>query len=126
MARMKILLTDDEESVRTLVALTIKSDGRYDLLQAKDGVEALEVAAKELPDLILLDVLMPHKDGLEVCTRLKADPQTKHIPIILLTALAQEKDKLKGQRAGADGYFSKPFSPTALLTKIDEVLSCGK
>ncbi|MBI4330432.1 MAG: response regulator [Chloroflexi bacterium] len=125
MARKKILLTDDEEPVRALVALTIKNHGRYDFLEATDGLQALEVARRELPDLILMDVLMPRCDGFQACSQLKADPLTKHIPVILLTALVQEKDKLRGQQAGADGYFTKPFSPTALLEKIDSVLNRG-
>ncbi len=122
MARKRILLTDDEEPVRTLVALTLKSDGQYEFLEATNGLEALEVARREAPDLILLDVLMPHLDGIEVCARLKKDPATRHIPVILLTALVQEKDKQKAREAGAEGYFSKPFSPTALLEKINGVL----
>ncbi len=123
MARKRILLTDDEEPVRTLVALTLKSDGQYEFLEATDGVEALDIARREMPDLILLDVLMPHIDGIEVCTRLKNDPVTRHIPIILLTALVQERDRQRGRQAGADGYFSKPFSPTALLETINRYLN---
>lgn len=118
----KILLADDEEPVRALVAATLKNDNRYQLLEARNGMEALELARRERPDLVLLDVVMPHIDGFEVCRQLKADPATRHITVIMLTALAQEADKERGQQVGADGYFTKPFSPLALLNKVDEVL----
>ena len=118
----RILLVDDEEPVRSLVAATISSDGRYQLLEARDGREALEVACREKPDLILLDILMPGMDGFEVCRRLKASPQMRDTCIIMLTALAQEAERQQGKEAGADDYFTKPFSPTALLRKVEEVL----
>jgi len=113
----KVLLSDDEEPVRALVAATLKSDARYQFLEARDGVEALEVARREKPDLILLDIVMPNMDGFEVCRRLKSDPETCGITVIMLTALAQEADKERSREVGVDGYFVKPFSPTALLKK---------
>ncbi len=118
----KILLADDEETVRSLVAATIRDDEQYSLLEAKDGNEALEIARRERPDLILLDIVMPGKTGYEVCRLLKSDPTTKHVSIILLTALTQEADRQAGRAAGADGYFSKPFSPVALIRKVEEIL----
>jgi CheY-like chemotaxis protein len=118
----KILLADDEEPVRALVAATLMADGRYLLLEAENGEQALEIARTEKPDLIFLDILMPLMDGLEVCRRLKTDPETRGLTIIMLTALAQEADMERGREAGADGYFTKPFSPTALLQKAEEVL----
>lgn len=118
----KILLADDEEPVRALVAATIRDDSRYKILEAKDGVEVLEIARKEKPDIILLDIMMPRMDGFEVCRHLKSDPKTSGIIIIMLTALAQNADKDKAKEAGANGYFAKPFSPTALIKKLEEVL----
>lgn len=118
----KILLADDEEPVRALVAATIRDDARYKILEAKDGVEALEIARKEKPDIILLDIMMPRMDGFEVCRHLKSDPKTSGIAIIMLTALAQNADKDKAREVGANGYFAKPFSPTALIKKLEEVL----
>ena len=116
-----ILLADDEEPVRALVAATIRDDSRYKILEAKDGMEALEIARKEKPDIILLDIMMPKMDGFEVCRQLKSDPRTSGISIILLTALAQNTDKGKAKEVGANGYFAKPFSPTALIKKLEEV-----
>ncbi len=117
----KILIVDDEEYIRELVAATL-SGSPYELLMAKDGEEALEIARKERPDLILLDIEMPKKDGYEVCRALKGDPETSDITIIILTAHAQKEDIRKGYKAGADEYFIKPFSPTALLRKVEEAL----
>ncbi len=117
-----ILLADDEEPVRALVAATIRDDSRYKILEAKDGMEALEIARKEKPDIILLDIMMPKMDGFEVCRQLKSDPRTSDISIIMLTALAQNTDKGKAKEVGANGYFAKPFSPTALIKKLEEVL----
>ena len=118
----KILLADDEEPSRALMVATFRDGDRYQLLEARTGVEALEMARREKPDLILLDILMPNMDGFEVCCRLKADPDTKTITIILITALAQEAGKRRGQEVGADGFVTKPFSPAALLKKAEEVL----
>ncbi len=117
-----ILLADDEEPVRALVAATIRDDSRYKILEAKDGMEALEIARREKPDIILLDIMMPKMDGFEVCRQLKSDPRTSGISIIMLTALAQNTDKGKAKEVGANGYFAKPFSPTALIKKLEEVL----
>lgn len=93
----------------------------YRVLQARNGKEALEVARQEKPALVFLDVKMPLVDGFEVCRQLKADPQTSTIPVYLLSAMSQAEDKERGRLAGADGYFTKPFSPLALLEKVDEV-----
>jgi len=117
----KIMLADDDQTIRLLVNATLRSDA-YELIEASDGEEALTLARQELPDLILLDVTMPKVDGFEVCRRLKADPKTKDIRIIMLTARAQDADREQGETLGADGYFTKPFSPLALLGKIGEVL----
>ena len=117
----KILVADDDPTIRLLVNATLRRD-TYTLMEAVDGQQTLEVARKERPDLILLDVGMPLLDGFEVCRQLKSDPETDTIHIVMLTARAQETERQLGDAAGADGYFTKPFSPLALLNKISDVL----
>ena len=117
---MKLLIADDEASIRGLVRVTLEGEG-FDIFEAADGEAAMEIARTEHPKLILLDVMMPRLDGLEVCRRLKGDPATKGIVIVLLTAMAQENDRERGLSAGADDYFTKPFSPLALLKMVEEV-----
>ena len=116
---MKILAVDDEDSIRELLELQLKRNG-YETLTAADGQAALEQAAKA--DLVLLDVMLPGIDGFEVCRRLKADPSTQAIPIIMLTAKAEEIDKVLGLELGADDYMVKPFSVRELLARIKAVL----
>lgn len=119
----KILIADDEEHIRDLVATTIGLAEQYELIKASDGIMALEKVKAEMPSIVFLDIRMPGLDGLEVCRRLKADEQTKDIHVIMLTAFGQEEDRKKGDDAGADDYFVKPFSPTALLDKVEEILN---
>ena len=116
----KLLIADDEDGVRALVRMTLRA-GSYGILEATDGDEALAVARQHLPELLLLDVMMPGLSGVEVCRALKADPQTAGMNILMLTARAQVKDRKAGLAAGADGYFTKPFSPLALISKVAEV-----
>jgi CheY-like chemotaxis protein len=120
-ASRKILLVDDDDMVRDLVAATLRG-GDYTLIQASDGGEGLTLARQHRPDIVFLDVNMPVMDGVSVCAALKADPETKSATIIMLTALGQDADKDRARRAGADGYFTKPFSPLSLLRRVDEVL----
>ena len=122
----KILLADDEEDVLELLTATLENDERYVLLLARDGEEALEIARAEKPDLFFLDILMPKMNGYEVCQALKKDPSTKQIKVIILTALAQQVDWERAMDAGADGYLTKPFSPTALLKRVDDLLPTEK
>jgi CheY-like chemotaxis protein len=117
---MKLLIADDEAPVRRLIRVTLEGED-FTILEASDGVEALTIARIELPTLLLLDVMMPGMDGVEVCRQLKADPDTKGIVVLLLTALTQKADRERGLAAGADGWFTKPFSPLALLRRVDEV-----
>lgn len=119
--RFKILLADDEAPLRMLVSATLESS-RYQLLEAANGKEALEMARREKPHLVLLDVAMPEMNGFEVCRQLKASPETSSITVIMLTAMGQQADRLMGQKVGADDYIVKPFSPSALLSKVDQVL----
>jgi CheY-like chemotaxis protein len=120
-ALKKILLADDDPAIRLLVNATLRSD-QYQIIEASDGQEALTLARREHPDLILLDVSMPKVDGFEVCRRLKEDPSTAEIRIIMLTGHTLDADRQAGAALGADGYFTKPFSPLALLDRIADVL----
>ena len=118
----KILLADDEPAVRRLVMATLADESRYQILEAGDGAQALALARAERPALVLLDVNMPEMDGFEVCRALKSDAATRTIVVVMLTAMAQPADRERGLAAGADGFFTKPFSPLALLEKVEEVL----
>jgi CheY-like chemotaxis protein len=120
----KILIVDDQPEVRELVDVTLRI-GDYSIWQASSGDQALILARAEHPDLILLDVMMPNSsiDGFEVCRQLKSDPITSHINIVMLTARGQDTDIEMGKQAGADDYFTKPFSPLQLMNKVEELLS---
>src|SRR5690554_2999865 len=117
----RILVVDDvEANVRVLEAkLTIEY---YDVLTCSDGPTALEIAARDQPDIILLDVMMPGMDGFEACQRLKADPATRHIPVVMVTALDQQEDRVSGLRAGADDFLTKPIDDIALLARVRSLL----
>jgi two-component system phosphate regulon response regulator PhoB len=117
-----ILLADDEPNLRLLVHTTLE-DPAYRILEAADGLTALEVTRAEHPDVVILDWMMPGLSGCDVATALRQDPATAHIPIILLTARGQEKDKEHGRSVGASAYLVKPFSPLELLEKVQEILA---
>lgn len=120
----KILVCDDEKDVVELISFLLEKDG-YDVITAKNGREALEVVAKNIPDLILLDVMMPEMDGYTVQTRLQEDPNTKSIPIIILTAKGQMRDVF-AMSSNVVAYMEKPFDPKSLRQKIQESLSKPK
>ncbi|MFA5113639.1 MAG: response regulator [Candidatus Margulisiibacteriota bacterium] len=117
----KILVVDDEPDVASLLTLMLKSQG-YAVITAGDGQEALEKARGEAPDLILLDVMLPRMDGYKVARMLKFDENYSHIPIIMLTAKIQDRDKQTGLEMGANDYLTKPFDTTVLLDKIKDIL----
>jgi CheY-like chemotaxis protein len=119
----KILIVDDQPEVRELVDVTLRI-GEYTIWQAANGDQALTVAHAKHPDLILLDVMMPNSsiDGFEVCRRLKSDPATQNIYVVMLTARGQDTDLEMGRQVGADDYFTKPFSPLLLMNKVEELL----
>lgn len=116
-----VLIADDEPSMRLLVHATIESDD-YAVVEAADGAEAWAMVQKYRPSLVLLDVQMPQRTGLEVLRSIKADPSLNGTKVILLTSKAQESDVEAGLIAGADFYLTKPFSPLDLLTRVEEAL----
>ena len=116
-----LLVVDDEPPILELVRYTLE-DEQIRVLEADDGVKAVETALAVRPDLILLDVQMPRLDGLEVCRRLRADASLAGTRIVMLTAAGQEADRARGLAAGADEYLTKPFSPLALFTLVRSLL----
>jgi two-component system phosphate regulon response regulator PhoB len=120
-ALTSILAVDDEEDILELLRYNLSREG-YRVRAAASGEEAVRLALSLLPDLILLDLLLPGMDGLEVCRRLKADARTRSIPLIMLTAKGEEADIVAGLELGADDYVTKPFSPRVLLARIRTVL----
>jgi len=117
----KILVVDDEAQAVKMMKMSLEADG-YEVTGAYDGQEALERARKEMPDLMILDLMLPKLDGYKVCRMLKFDEKYKSMPIILFTARAQESDMRMGEDVGADAYITKPFEPQVLLSKIQELL----
>jgi len=113
----KIFIVDDNLVNRKLLTAILKKEG-YDLLEAEDGEEAIELAFREMPDLILLDIMMPKKDGYEVCVELKGDDRTANIPIIFLSAKTQTEDKIKGLDLGGADYVTKPFDRGEVLARV--------
>ena len=117
----KILVVDDEPDAVELVSYNLKAAG-YDVVAASDGEEALKKARLLLPNLIILDLMLPEVDGMEVCKILRRDPNTSGIPIIMLTAKAAEIDRVLGLELGADDYVTKPFSPRELVLRVKRLL----
>jgi len=117
----RILIAEDSATILEIIRQTVEAGG-YAALTAVDGQETLEKARKEAPDLIILDLMLPKLDGYKVCRFLKFDAKYKKIPIIILTARAQESDKQLSQEVGADAYLNKPFDPEKLLAKIAEFI----
>ena len=117
----KILVTDDDPSSLRLLVYTLQHEG-YQVLTAANGLEGLRKALKEKPDLVILDVMLPGIDGYDVCHRLRSDPQTANLPILMLSAKGQEMDKSTGLKVGADYYMSKPWSRSELIPKIASLL----
>jgi len=119
--RKKILVADDEPDVLDLVALNLQRAG-FDVLKADDGEQALRLARDEMPALLVLDLMMPGLSGLEVTKLLKQSPQTARIPVVMLTAKADEVDRIVGLELGADDYVTKPFSPREIVLRVQSVL----
>jgi CheY-like chemotaxis protein len=122
--RKKVLIVDDEPNVRRL-SHTILSK-HFDVIEAEDGGQAIDMTNAHKPDVILMDMMMPKMDGLTACHVIKSDPLTKHIPVIMVTAIGFELNIKLSQQMGATGYVTKPFSPQDLLDKIAEVMATPK
>ncbi|MEN6386609.1 MAG: response regulator [Phycisphaerales bacterium] len=121
MPKEKILIVDDEEDVLELVRFNLEKEG-YKTETAISGEAALSDAKSKLPDLIILDLMLPGIDGLEVCKKLKGDSKTQNIPIIMLTAKGEDSDIITGLELGADDYMTKPFSPKVLNARVKKIL----
>ena len=124
MNRKRILVVDDEARVREMIEFRLRQYG-FDVIQAADGREALAIASKEQPDLVLLDVMMPELDGFQVCSRLKQHEATQHIPVVMLTAKAEAKDVTRAFNSGAADYVVKPYDPVVLQQKVVQNLAAG-
>ncbi|HUM14776.1 MAG TPA: response regulator transcription factor [Candidatus Nitrosotalea sp.] len=118
---MRVLVVEDEADIRDLLVFHLERDG-YAVTTCKSGAEGLRLARSAPPDLILLDLMLPEVDGLEVCRRLRQDPVTQAVPIVMLTARGDEVDRVLGLELGADDYVVKPFSPRELVARIRAVL----
>ncbi len=121
-----ILIIDDEEPIRELLKLTMQSAGFTSFLEAANGEDGLALVQKHMPDLILLDLMLPGIDGLTVCRRLKSSPETQMIPIIMLTAKSDESDIVIGLEMGANDYITKPFSRKILIARIHTQFRIGE
>lgn len=117
----KILIVEDERDIAELVGFNLRRAG-YEVLMAHDGIEGTQCAMRERPDLVVLDLMLPGRDGFGVFRELRRDPRTASIPVIMLTARAQTEDRIQGLETGADDYLTKPFSPKELLLRIQAIL----
>ncbi len=122
MGNKRILVVDDEPQLVELVQMRLEAN-HYDVITASDGPEGLEKARTAQPDLIVLDIMLPHLNGYEVCTMLKQDTRYRHIPIVMCTAKTQAKDEQTARDCGADAYLRKPFHPEELIETIGHLLT---
>ena len=121
MAKEAVLVVEDDEHIRELLTHNLKKEG-YRVSAVESGEEGLKAALRELPDLVVLDLMLPGLDGLEVCRALRQNPKTRHVPILMATAKGEEADIVAGLELGADDYITKPFSPRVLVARIRAVL----
>ena len=121
MAALRVLIVEDEPDIRDLLAFHLEREG-YHVTKCRSGEEAVRLSQTAPPDLVLLDVMLPEMDGLEVCRRLRRDPRTQAVPIVMLTARGDEVDRVLGLELGADDYVVKPFSPRELVARVRAVL----
>jgi len=121
----KILVIEDDPASLRLMVYTLQHEG-YQVITAANGLEGLRKALKEKPDLLILDVMLPGIDGFEVCHRLRAEPQTAHLPILMLSGKAQETDKATGLKVGADDYITKPVTPSETASRVRTLLAQKK
>lgn len=120
-----VLIVDDDPFVRKLIATTLEDVAGFELVEARDGREAVEVAVRERPELVFLDIDMPHLDGFEACRRMRAEPHTAGATIVMLTAAAGDSAEREAEAAGANLFLTKPFSPLELLRLVDELGPTG-
>jgi two-component system alkaline phosphatase synthesis response regulator PhoP len=123
--RAKILFADDEPDILEIVSFNLEKEG-YEVIQAKDGQQAMDLCKLHRPDLIILDIMMPYKTGIEVCNLLRQLPDFRTTPIVMLTALSDESSQIKGLDTGADDYISKPISTKVLVSRINALLRRSK
>ena len=116
-----VVVADDEEDILTLVSTIVERAG-HEVVSVRDGAQALAAIRERRPDLVVLDISMPEVDGLEVLRRVRADGETRELPVLLLSARAQEADVRRGFDTGASAYVKKPFSPSELARRVDELL----
>lgn len=121
MSKQTILVVDDEQDLLDLIEYNLRQEG-YDVLKAENGRDGIQMAKEHMPDLVLLDIMMPQMDGIEVCDRMREDSTLSHIPIIFLTARSDEKTEIEGLNKGADDFITKPISTTKLVSRIKAVL----
>lgn len=121
MANEKILVVDDEEHILELISFNLTNNG-YKVIKTNNGIDAVRLAIEEKPKLILLDLMIPGKDGYDVCREVRSNSEIRNIPIIMLTAKSEELDKILGLELGADDYITKPFSVRELLARVKAVL----
>jgi len=121
MAKKKILVVEDDRDISELITYNLQREG-YDIACLYDGSQAVDFVKKRKPELIILDLMLPEVDGIEICRTLKSDAATKHIPIVMLTAKGEEADVVVGLQMGADDYIPKPFSPKVLVARIKAII----
>jgi two-component system phosphate regulon response regulator PhoB len=117
----RVLVIEDEVDIADLIMFNLQRAG-YGVLQAHDGINGSEMAIRERPDLVVLDLMLPGRDGYSVFREIRRDARTSHIPVIMLTARAQTEDRIQGLEAGADDYLTKPFSPKELVLRVNAIL----
>lgn len=117
-----ILIAEDEKDIRELIAFTLRFAG-FDILLATNGIEAVEVAEAERPDLVIMDVRMPKMSGYEACRRLRENPQTAALPVVFLSAKGQDSEIQQGLESGAEEYILKPFAPDELIQQVRDILN---
>ncbi|MDY7041077.1 MAG: response regulator [Chloroflexota bacterium] len=121
MSQHKILIIDDDDTYRSVINDVLTESG-YLVVEARSGMDGLEQARKEVPDVILLDIMMPVMDGYQTCRELRRNPSTRGIPIVMLTALTDSEAQFKSKEAGADDYIAKPYPPREMKNRIDRQL----
>ena len=122
----KMLIVEDEEDILELLSTIFSFSKEYKILLARDGEEAFKIIQEDIPDIILLDIQIPKIDGYELCKTIKSDPTTSNTKILMLTGLAQDYNLQKAIEAGANAYITKPFSASAVVEKVEELLKSNK